>query len=118
MEEIIYARLTDIFELTQRHLQKIKKNRLLPAGVILSGGGSQIENISEYAKRQLMLPAQEVHLSLVSRKTKRNLRIPNSFSTAYGLCSRDIEPKNYSKKFFSLKSWKKRIRYIIQEIMP
>ena len=40
LDEIIAARLTDIFELIDAHLKKIKRDGLLPAGIIITGGGS------------------------------------------------------------------------------
>lgn len=58
LDEIIDARLTDIFELVENHLKRIKKNGLLPAGIIITGGGSYIQKIDEYAKRDLRLPAR------------------------------------------------------------
>ena len=45
VDEIIEARLIDILELITNHLKKLKRNELLPAGVIFTGGGSLINNI-------------------------------------------------------------------------
>ncbi len=56
--EIIYARIIDIFELIQKHLKKIGKERLLPAGVIIHGGGSMIKDIGTISKEILHLPTQ------------------------------------------------------------
>jgi len=55
---IIEARLEEIFELVTKALRKIDRERLLPAGVVLSGGGAKLPGIVELAKRQLKLPAQ------------------------------------------------------------
>jgi cell division protein FtsA len=56
LEEIIDARLSDIFELIENHLKKIGRNGLLPAGIIMIGGGSGTPNIEEVAKATLKLP--------------------------------------------------------------
>lgn len=56
--EIVYARLIDIFELVQQHVRKIKKDRLLPAGIIIHGAGGRIEDASIIAKEILHLPVQ------------------------------------------------------------
>lgn len=56
--KIIEARVQEIFDLVNRELKKIGKQRLLPAGVVLVGGGSLIPGIVELAKKELGLPAQ------------------------------------------------------------
>jgi cell division protein FtsA len=56
--EIIYARIIDIFELIQKHLKKIGKDRLLPAGIIIHGGGAMMKDIDVISKEILRLPTQ------------------------------------------------------------
>ncbi len=56
--EIIYARIIDIFEMIQKHLKKINKDRLLPAGIIIHGGGSSIKDIDIISREILRLPTQ------------------------------------------------------------
>jgi len=56
--EIVYARLIDIFELVQQHVRKLRKDKLLPAGVIIHGGGGRIEDVKIIAKEILHLPIQ------------------------------------------------------------
>ena len=56
--EIIEARLCEIFDLVQKELKKIGRAGLLPAGVVLCGGGAQMPGIAELAKRELKLPAK------------------------------------------------------------
>lgn len=83
LEEIIVARLSDIFDLIDDHLRKIDRNGLLPAGIILTGGGSGIPNIEELAKLALHLPAKQSRLRL-----EGNIKnIENDFEWAipYGL---------------------------------
>ena len=58
VDEIIEARLGDIFELVENHLKRIKRSELLPAGVVITGGGANIVRIEEIAKKQLNLPAK------------------------------------------------------------
>lgn len=57
-DEIIDARLGDIFELVENHLKRLKRSGLLPAGIIMTGGGSHIHTITEVAKSYLKLPAK------------------------------------------------------------
>lgn len=56
--EIIEARIKEIFDLVNSELSKIDRKGLLPAGVILVGGGAKIPGLVELAKDVLMLPAQ------------------------------------------------------------
>lgn len=56
--EIIHARLDEILSLVNRELKKIGRQGLLPAGVVLVGGGAKIPGIAEMAKQELKLPTQ------------------------------------------------------------
>lgn len=58
ISEIIEARLNEILLIIQERLQKVGRDGTLPAGVILSGGGSKLEGIVELTKETLRLPAQ------------------------------------------------------------
>lgn len=55
---IIEARVLEILDLTTRELKKIDRNRLLPAGVVIIGGGAKIPGFIDLAKEELKLPAQ------------------------------------------------------------
>lgn len=55
LAEIIEARFKDLFELLNRELKKINRSQLLPAGVILVGGGSRMPGIVEIAKKEMQL---------------------------------------------------------------
>jgi cell division protein FtsA len=64
LDEIVIARLSDIFDLIEGHLKKIDRNGLLPAGIILTGGGSGLMNIEELAREALRLPSKRHTLKL------------------------------------------------------
>jgi len=73
---IIDARLGDIFELIEKHLKKVERVGLLPAGVVITGGGSNLPGIDEYAKDYLKLPAriaEPVSLGGFQDKIKNNI---------------------------------------------
>ncbi len=82
LEEIINARLGDIFELIGLHLKKIKKDGLLPAGIILTGGGATTIGIQELARNTLNLPARIATLEFGKNTKVRDA----SWAVAYGLC--------------------------------
>ena len=84
LDEIIEARLIDIFELVRRHLKKIHRDRLLPAGIVVIGGGSRSKNIDEIAKKILKLPVRIGTPKMFSdNKSSSN---DSSWAGAYGLC--------------------------------
>lgn len=85
LDEIIAARLTDIFELIEAHLKKIGRSGLLPAGIVLTGGGSSLATIDDLAKAALRLPARIAH-SIVGENGKNQVR-DSSWSVAYGLAA-------------------------------
>ncbi|MEK7461761.1 MAG: cell division protein FtsA [Patescibacteria group bacterium] len=58
LEDVIRARLGDYFDLVETHLKSIGRNALLPAGVILAGGGASIPNIKNIAENCFKLPSQ------------------------------------------------------------
>lgn len=58
IDEIVEARLEEIFELIQKELKKAGKAGQLPAGIVLTGGGAAMKYITEYAKHTLGLAAR------------------------------------------------------------
>ncbi|MBI2617953.1 cell division protein FtsA [Candidatus Kaiserbacteria bacterium] len=81
LDEIIVARLSDIFELIDNHLKKIGKNGLLPAGIIITGGGSGIATIEDLAKAALKLPSKLATPRFGDQSKVRDA----SWAVAYGL---------------------------------
>ncbi len=82
LEDIIASRLSDMFELIEAHLKKIGKDGLLPAGIIITGGGSAITNVSDLARATLRLPAKVASLSVGEGRIQ--LR-DASWAVSYGL---------------------------------
>lgn len=56
--EVIEARLEEILHYVNLELKSINREALLPAGVILTGGGALVPGIVDLAKKKLRLPAQ------------------------------------------------------------
>lgn len=91
LEEIVSARLSDIFELIEAHLKKIGKSGLLPAGIIMTGGGSGVTTIEDLAKANLNLPSRVTGLACDSSKVEcvdnNMVKVKDStWAVAYGLC--------------------------------
>ncbi|MFA6047555.1 MAG: cell division protein FtsA [Parcubacteria group bacterium] len=56
--QIVEARLEEIFSMVNKELKVIGKDKLLPAGVILTGGTAKLPGCVDLAKNTLGLPAQ------------------------------------------------------------
>ncbi len=82
LDEIVGARLSDIFELIDAHLRKIKRDGLLPAGIILTGGGSGTTGIQELARTSLRLPSK---IAVLDPGVNGKVR-DASWAVGYGLC--------------------------------
>jgi cell division protein FtsA len=83
LNDIIEARLTDIFELIEDHLEKINRKQLLPAGIILAGGGASLPMTEEAARSTLDLPAERAAIKLPKTKIIRELE-NSAWATSYG----------------------------------
>jgi cell division protein FtsA len=81
--EIIEARVEEIFSKIDKELKKIDRSGRLPAGIILTGGGSKLSGLVEMAKGELRLPAALGYPVNVSSITDRTNDI--AFSTTVGL---------------------------------
>lgn len=58
IDEIVEARLEEIFDAVQLELKKAGRAGKLPSGVILTGGGAQLKAIVEFTKQHLGLAAR------------------------------------------------------------
>lgn len=55
INQIVEARISEIFKLTNAELEKVGRKGKLPAGSVLCGGGSNIPKIKDFAKKELKL---------------------------------------------------------------
>lgn len=55
LADIIEARVSDIFDFANKEIKETSNQGQLPAGIILTGGGSKIPGIKELAKKKLKL---------------------------------------------------------------
>src|SRR3989344_3553578 len=81
--EIIEARLREIFSLVNQELAKVGKAKKLPAGIVLTGGGSRQQGILDFAKEELKLPVFLGSVDSVFTPIDK-VKEPE-FSTAFGL---------------------------------
>ncbi len=81
--EVVEARVEELLERVDKELKRAGRSGLLPAGVVLTGGGSKLVGLVDVAKRQLRLPAALGYPIGVSSITDRASDL--AFTTAIGL---------------------------------
>ena len=115
LEEIIAARLSDIFELIEAHLKKIGRSGLLPAGIIITGGGSGLNSIDDLARVALRLPSRIGNIGLVEGKSSFK---DATWAVAYGLTiwgvHADEGPEIDQSAQFMRRTWKSVTRWFKQ----
>ena len=118
LDEIIEARLSDIFELVENHLKKIKRSELLPAGIVFTGGGANILGIEELSKSILKLPAS-LGTTEIFGNLKTKLR-DSAWFIPLGLIISSRDNNGYSEGSFKglLKDLKNTIKSSIKQLMP
>ena len=118
VDEIIEARLSDIFELVGNHLKRLHRNELLPAGVIITGGGAHINKIEEIARTQLKLPAKvgPVDETIQSKYKVRDA----SWYTALGLALTSTNGSSISNSSMgdSLKQIRGFFKSLLSQLLP
>lgn len=82
MTTVVTGKLKELFTIINAHLKAIGRQRLLPAGIIITGGGSGALNIADIARTTLRLPAQVG----LPAGILRSGALDASWAVAYGLC--------------------------------
>ncbi|HEV2412921.1 MAG TPA: cell division protein FtsA [Candidatus Saccharimonadales bacterium] len=96
IEEIIEARLDEIFEMVDKELKRINRSGKLPGGIVLVGGSAHLKGIVEQAKASLNLPARIGIPQNISGLVDK-VSTPE-FATAVGLMLEDLQgPQNALK---------------------
>ena len=58
--KVVDARISELLDIVGSELKKVTKNGILPAGVVLSGGGSNLPGFALFVKDKLRLPVKVV----------------------------------------------------------
>lgn len=91
-QAIIKKALTKLFKDINKELASISRKQLLPAGIILSGGGALTTGIEELAKDILCIPARKGAPKSVGKLSKHdNGEYDIPWSVAYGLAILGLE---------------------------
>lgn len=82
MDMLVSRKLKEMFTLVNGHLKVIGRQRLLPAGVVITGGGSGLTSAAEVARAVLQLPSQTSQIGLLNRASS----VDATWAVAAGLC--------------------------------
>lgn len=88
IDEIVEARLEEIFDAVQKELKRAGRAGQLPSGVVLTGGTANLKGIAQYAKDKLGLAAR-IGKSAGYGGVAENIDQPQ-FATAVGLMLTDV----------------------------
>jgi len=117
MQSIVASELKEMFTLINAHLKSIGRQRLLPAGIVITGGGSGFGNAQDIARQILKLPAAIGQVGYLPRSSS----VDASWAVAYGLCKwaygEDIGGKSYSLSEV-LHSAQDSIKNAIRSLLP
>lgn len=96
--DIIEARVSEIFNQVSKELKKISRHALLPSGIVLTGGGSNLPRIAELAKKELKLPCR-----IGIPQGFSSFQDDPAFSTACGLTLLPRDSQESSHRYSSLR---------------
>ncbi|MCP6718503.1 MAG: cell division protein FtsA [Patescibacteria group bacterium] len=112
LTNIITVRVSEIFEQVNEELKKISKEKMLPAGIVLAGGGAKLPNMIKLAKKKFSLPC-----SLGRPKGIIGFEKDLSWATACGLALLGFDIEEEQKLGFFKKIWLK-LRKIFRIFIP
>ena len=92
INDAIDKRLGILFRAVEAHLKKMGKDGLLPAGIILTGGGAALTQAATVAQKILRLPARVASIS--TNEIGRGQITDGSWAVAYGLTVWGINNKD------------------------
>ncbi len=82
MGAIVGTQLKEMYTLVNAHLKSIGRHRLLPAGIVITGGGSGLTSAELIARAVLQLPSQISQIGHMPRSAS----VDATWAVAYGLC--------------------------------
>jgi len=96
LKDIIAPRLKEIFDLINERLKKLGKYGKLPAGVVLTGGGSKLKGLQDFVKKEFKLPCKISYPSNFIGFEKKD----PSYTTICGLVllENELEEGQFSSK--------------------
>lgn len=118
---VIDARVHELFDIVNNELKKVPRGGILPAGVVLSGGGVNLPGLILLAKEKLRLPvrmASSAHFEGIS-----DVVTDPTFSVAMGLVlwgmKQELEGRAFRSSNFSFgDNWGKKVGGWLKNFLP
>jgi cell division protein FtsA len=114
--EISEARMEEIFKIIRDDLKRINKDVLLPAGIVLTGGGAKLESIETLAKECFNLPVEIGKPHALSGLTEKVY--DPTFSASVGLLLYSFEEGIQSGGTSTSTDIIGRIRKVVKTFLP
>jgi len=117
MNVVVATRLKDMFTLVNAHLKAIGRERLLPAGIVITGGGSGFVNLTEIARTILRLPSQIGQIGPFGRTST----VDATWAVAYGLCRWGFAEDSEVRSHSMMEVWERSrdsLKNLIRSILP
>ena len=116
LAEVIEARVEEIFQLILKEVEGSGYNGLLPAGIVLTGGGAQLRGITSVAQRVLNVPARVgAPRGLVGLVD--SLHSP-AFATSVGLLRWALSDSNAYQPRPRQREWGRRLGGFFRSLLP
>jgi len=113
---VIEARIEEIFQMVLQDLKRCGYEGLLPAGIVLTGGTSQLRGITEIAERVLNVPARVAQprnlLGMVDK-----LHSP-AYATSVGLLRWAMSDNQIYQPRGQQREWGRRMGSLLKTLLP
>jgi cell division protein FtsA len=117
LEEIIEARLSDIFELVDKYLKKMGRSGLLPAGAIIIGGSAGMNMMESVAKTMLKVPVRIGYLEMPGIKGPvKDQRLLVAYAVA--ISGTESNTKNSSRSSSDNEGFMAVIKNFFKQLIP
>ncbi len=111
--DIIEPRVSEILDLISKELKKINKQELLPAGIVLTGGGAKMPRLREFVKNTLKLPCE-----IGAPKGIAGVKDDPSLATVAGLTLAGVDFTEEPGILGATKGWGSKIKKIFKAFIP
>lgn len=120
LAEIMEARVEEIFELADQELSRMERARLLPGGIVLTGGSANIPGIVDVARKKFHLPVSLGYPMVVHGP--KEIVSSLEYTTALGLVLMSAEQDGRSgrrrSRLFPGFSIGERIKRLVKNLLP
>lgn len=114
VDDIITTRFRAMFDFIDKHLRSIDRHRSLPAGIVLTGGGSGQGNISDIAKGALNLPSRIADIRVTTDAKVKDA----TWAVAYGLALWGMTGELEAPRREGFKEVGKMVQGFFRQFMP